>query len=356
VIYVIYKMKKVIKTGLFSYGMSGMVFHAPLLHTHPDFVIKKILQRNSDSSKEKYPYVELARDYRELLDDPDIELVIVNTPDHTHYEFTRESLEAGKHVIVEKPFTLTVEEGEKLIKLARKKGKILSIFQNRRWDGDFLTVKKIVEEKLLGRLVEFESHFDRYRNYIKDNWKEDPSCKSGTLYNLGSHTIDQALVLFGMPEYVNADIRILRKGGKVDDSFDIRLGYRDIKVTVRGGYLVREQGPRYILHGTEGSFLKSGIDPQEEKLTQGHFPDETDWGIDPEENWGILNTTVNGLHFRGRIETFPGTYSDYYTNIYNVLASGKELMVKPRESLNVIKIIQAAYESSKSKETIGLKA
>lgn len=349
-------MKKVIKTGIFSYGMSGMVFHAPLLHTHPDFLIKKILQRNSDSAKERYPDIELARDYRELLDDPEIELVIVNTPDHTHYEFARESLEAGKHVIVEKPFTLTVEEGEKLIYLAGKKNRMLSIFQNRRWDGDFLTVKRIVEERLLGRLVEYESHFDRYRNYIKENWKEDPACKSGTLYNLGSHTIDQVLVLFGMPEYVNADIRILREGGKVDDSFDIRLGYRDIKVTVRGGYLVREQGPRYILHGTEGSFLKSGIDPQEEKLTQGYFPDEPDWGIETMENWGILNTTFNGLHFRGKIETLPGAYPDYYTNIYNVLVSGRKLEVKPDEALNVIKIIQAAYQSSKSKKSIGFKA
>jgi scyllo-inositol 2-dehydrogenase (NADP+) len=348
------KMKKVIKTGIFSYGMSGMVFHAPLLHTHPMFEIKKILQRKSNTSREKYPYIELARDYEELLNDPEIELIIVNTPDHTHYEFAKASLEANKHVVVEKPFTLTVNEGEKLINLAKKKNRMLSVFQNRRWDGDFLTVQKIIEKKLLGRLVEFESHFDRYRNYIKDNWKEDPTCKSGTLYNLGSHTIDQALVLFGMPGYVNADIRILRTGGQVDDSFDIRLGYPDIKVTVRGGYLIREKGPRYILHGTEGSFLKSGIDPQEEKLTQGHFPDEPDWGIDLEENWGILNTTSNGLHFRGKVETLPGDYADYYTNIYNVLVNGHELMVKPEEALNVIKIIQAAYESNKLKKSIEL--
>ncbi|UCH13347.1 MAG: oxidoreductase [Bacteroidales bacterium] len=347
-------MKKVIKTGIFSYGMSGMVFHAPLLHTHPNFEIKKILQRNSDSSKEKYPYVEIAKNRKDLLDDPEIELIIVNTPDDTHYAFTRESLEANKHVVVEKPFTLTVDEGVKLIDLAKKKKRMLSVFQNRRWDGDFLTVKKVIEEKLLGRLVEYESHFDRYRNYIKDNWKEDPDCKSGTLYNLGSHTIDQALVLFGMPKSVNADIRMLRAGARVDDSFDIRLEYPGPKVTIRGGYLVREQGPRYILHGTEGSFLKSGTDPQEECLTQGQFPDEPGWGTEPANNWGIINTTVNGLHFRGKIETLPGAYSEYYSNIYDVLASGRELIVKPEESLNVIKIIQAAYESNKLKRSIEL--
>lgn len=334
--------------------MSGMVFHTPLLHTHPNFEIKKILQRNSDSSKEKYPYVELARNKKELLDDPEIELIIVNTPDDTHYGFVRESLEANKHVVVEKPYTLTVDEGEKLIDLARKKKKMLSVFQNRRWDGDFLTVKKVIEEKLLGRLVEYESHFDRYRNYIKNNWKEDSGCKSGTLYNLGSHTIDQALVLFGMPESVNADIRMLRAGARVDDSFDIRLEYPEIKVTIRGGYLVREQGPRYILHGTEGSFLKSGTDPQEEMLIQGHFPDEPGWGTETVNNWGILNTTVNGLHFRGEIETLPGAYSDYYSNIYDVLVNRQELIVKPEESLNVIKIIQTAYDSSKLKRSIKL--
>lgn len=347
-------MKKVIKTGIFSYGMSGMVFHAPLLHAHTNFEIKKILQRNSDSLKEKYPYVEVARNKKELLDDPEIELIIVNTPDDTHYGFARESLEANKNVVVEKPFTLTVDEGEKLINLAHKNKSMLSVFQNRRWDGDFLTVKKVIEQKLLGRLVEYESHFDRYRNYIKDNWKEDPDSKSGTLYNLGSHTIDQALVLFGMPKSVSADIRMLRAGARVDDSFDIRLEYPEIKVTIRGGYLMREQGPRYILHGTEGSFLKSGMDPQEERLTQGHLPDEPGWGTEPVNNWGILNTTINGLHFRGKIETLPGAYPDYYSNIYEVLVNGRELIVKPEESLNVIKIIQAAYDSSKLKKSIEL--
>jgi predicted dehydrogenase len=345
-------MKNKINTGIVSYGMSGMIFHAPLLHTHPGFDIKKILQRKSDSSGKRYGYIHVARSYSELLNDPGIELLIVNTPDHTHFEFTKNALEAGKHVIVEKPFTLTVAEGEKLIKLAKEKKRILSVFHNRRWDGDFLTVKKVVEGKLLGRLVEYESHFDRYRNYIQDNWKEDPDCKSGTLYNLGSHTIDQVLTVFGIPESVNADIRILRAGGKVDDSFDIRLEYPGIKVTVKGGYLVREQGPRYILHGTEGSFLKTGIDPQEEDLKKGRNPDEQGWGTDQEENWGLLNTNINGLHFRGTVETLPGAYTDYYTNIYDVIRNGKQLIVKPDEALNVIKIIEAAYKSSKLKRAI----
>ena len=345
-------MKNKINVGIASYGMLGMIFHAPLLHTHPGFEIKKILQRKGDTSGKRYGYINVAKSYKELLNDPDIKIIIVNTPDHTHYEFTKESLEAGKHVIVEKPFTLTVGEGEKLIKLAKEKKRILSVFHNRRWDGDFLTVKKVIEGKLLGKLVEYESHFDRYRNYIQNNWKEDPGCKSGTLYNLGSHTIDQALIIFGMPESVNADIRILRTGGKVDDSFDIRLGYPDIKVTVKGGYLVREEGPRYILHGTEGSFLKSGIDPQEEDLKQGHYPNEPGWGTEQEENWGLLNTNINGMHFKGIIETLPGAYPDYYTNIYDVIRNGKRLMVTPEEALNVIKIIEAAYKSSSLKRIV----
>lgn len=343
---------KQVVTAIVSYGMSGSIFHAPLLHTHPGFLLKTILQRTSNSALEKYPYVTIARTFEDLLSDKEIELVVVNTPDDMHYEFASRALNAGKHVIVEKPFTTIVEDGIKLIALAKKNKRLLSVFQNRRWDGDFLTVHKIIRQNILGRLVEYEAHFDRYRNYIQDSWKERPEHQTGTLYNLGSHLIDQALVLFGMPEAVYADVRIMRTAGRVDDAFDLKLYYNDVKVTLKAGYLVREPGARFMVHGTKGSFVKHGIDPQEEDLKQGRLPHDKGWGTEPESEWGILNTDMNGIHVRKKVETVAGCYIDYYSNIFEVIKKGAELAVKPEEALDVIKIIEAAYRSSEIRQLI----
>jgi predicted dehydrogenase len=257
--------------------------------------------------------------------------------------------------VVEKSFTVTVKEGKELIELAGKKNKVLSVFQNRRWDGDFMTVRKIIENKLLGRLVEYESHYDRYRNFIKEGtWKEDPDSMTSILDDLGSHMIDQVLVLFGMPGSVYADIRKIRTGTKVNDYFHLELSYSDIKVTIKGSYLVREAGPRYTLHGTEGSFLKWGVDPQEEALLQGIYPNESGWGKEPDSQWGTLNTNIDNLHFQGKLETIPGAYINYFTNIYNAIAKGEELAVIPSEALNIIRVIEAARESDRLKKVIDI--
>jgi predicted dehydrogenase len=289
--------------------------------------------------------VQVVRKAEDILNDPEIDIVLVNTPDHTHFEYTKAALEAGKHVVVEKPFIHEIAEGEALIDLAHRKGRVLTVFQSRRWEGDFITIQKIIENKLLGRLVVYEAHFDRFRNFIRDSWKEKAGLKASTLYNLGSHLIDQALVLFGMPDAVYADLRKQRTGSEVDDLFDLNLYYPGLKVTLKSSYLVREQGPRFMLHGTEGSYVKYGIDPQEEALVAGRYPNEADWGREPEANWGILNTDMNGIHFKGPVETYPGCYQNFYYNLYDSLVNGKEPAVKAEESLNVIKIIKAAYES-----------
>lgn len=338
-------MTRIIRIGVLSYGMSGNVFHAPMLHVNPHYDMVKIMQRSGNSALDRYSYVKIVRNVHEIINDPDIDLVLVNTPDHTHYEFTKAALEAGKHVVVEKPFIQEIHEGEELINLAAEKGKILTVFQNRRWEGDFLTIRKIINNNLLGRLVEFEAHFDRFRNFIRDSWKEKAENKTGTLYNLGSHLIDQAIVLFGMPDAVYADIRQQRTGSLVDDLFDLSLYYPNVKVTLKSSYLVREPGPRYMLHGTEGSFIKYGADPQEEALTSGHFPDEPGFGQEEEAKWGILNTSLNELHYRGPVETIAGCYHEFYNQLYETIVNGKELTVKPEESLNGIRIIKAAYES-----------
>ena len=342
-------MSETINTAILSYGMSGRVFHGPLLKAHPAFEVVKIWERTKNESAELFGSEVVVRSLDEILQDKTIALVIVNTPDATHFEMVKKALEAGKHVVVEKPFVTQAAQGEELISLARQNGLVLSVFQNRRWDGDFLTIKKIINEQLLGRLVEYESHFDRYRNYIQPNtWKEKADAWAGLVRNLGSHLIDQALCLFGKPSAVHADIRVMRTGGEVDDFFDIDLFYENVKVKLKSSYLVREAGPRFILHGTEGSFLKWGTDPQEEMLKSGHIPNEPGWGAEDEKFWGLLNTSAGGLHTRGRVESLAGDYSAFYSNLSDAILKRAELAVKPDESLLGIKIIEAAFESSKA--------
>ena len=348
-------MNRKIITGIASFGMSGKVFHGPLLTNHVGFQLKTIVERTKNEAAALYPGVEIIREYEKLLQDKEIELVIVNTPDHTHYDLALEAINAGKHVIVEKPFTQTLEQAYALIEAAREKGVMLSVFQNRRWDGDFLTVQQVIQNNLLGKLVEFESHFDRFRNYIQPGtWKENADTGTGTLYNLGSHLIDQAVVLFGVPDSVNAEISILRPGGEVDDCFDIRLSYNYIKVTLKASYLVREQGPKYFLHGVNGSFVKSGLDVQEDALKAGGMPGTPGWGTEGEQSWGILNTDIGGLHYKGKIETLPGNYLAYYDNIYDHIIKGKPLAVKAEQAAETIKIIMAAFKSNELHQTIQL--
>lgn len=338
-------MKK-IKTGIASFGMSGKVFHAPLLAAHPEFELTAICERSKNLASALYPNTRIVNSFDQLIGDPDIELVVVNTPDTTHYEFVKKALQAGKHVVVEKPFVFTVGEGEELIALAEEKGLLLSVFQNRRWDGDFLTIQDILNKKLLGRVVEFRSSFQRFRNFVVSNtWKEEKNRFVGTTYNLGAHMIDQALVLFGMPQGVFARIAALRDESLVDDYYHILLIYKDLQVSLSAGYLMREEAPRYIIHGTLGSFVKSGIDPQENDLKNGVIPGTKNWGKEPESQWGILHTEIDGEVIRRKEETIPGNYSAYYDNIADCLRKDASPMVPAQENLMLIRVLEAAFQS-----------
>ena len=346
-------MSKIIHVGLASYGMSGMVFHSPLIEANPHFKLDKILERTKNLSKYEHPEATIVRSYSDILSDPVINLIVVNTPDTFHYEMCHQALEAGKNVVVEKPFTQSVSKAEELINLAKTKGLILTVFQSRRLEGDFITIQKILKEKLLGRLTEFESHFDRYRTYIAQNtWKETGNEKIGVLYNLGSHIIDQALVLFGMPASVTAHLDILRDNGTITDYFDIRLQYNKFAAILKCSYLVRHPGPRYSIHGTLGSFHKWGTDPQEEALKNHHTPDETNWGKEENSQWGIIDTNINDVHICGKVETIPGNYNFFYDNLYNVLTKGEKLLVEPEQSRDGLIIMEACIKSNKEKKTI----
>ena len=337
-----------IKTGLAAFGMSGQIFHAPFISTHPAFELTAIVERTKSLSKERYPSAQIVRSFDELLAMDEVELVVVNTPDNTHYVYARKALEAGKHVIVEKPFTSTCAEGESLIALARSKGLMLSVYQNRRWDSDFLTVRQILSEGKLGRLVEFESTYPRYRNFIKPGtWKETGEMGGGLTYNLGSHLLDQAVQLFGVPEAVFADMAVLRDGGQVDDYFVIHLLRPalapEVRITLKASYLMCEPEPRFVLHGTEGSFVKQGMDPQEEALNAGRMPGTTGWGVEDESTWGLLHTEKA----KYRYPSVPGNYGGFYDEVYRHLRFAGPLSTDAAGVLPVIRLIEAAWESSR---------
>ncbi len=346
-------MSRPIKTAIASYGMSGQVFHGPSLKVNSGFDVVQILERSKTLSKGLFPEVEIVQTYNKIIENPEVELVIVNTPDALHYEMAKQAIEAGKNLVVEKPLAQKSSEAEELVNLANKKGVVFTVYQNRRWDGDFRTVQKIMEEAKFGRLIEFESHFDRYRTYIAPNtWKEEGDEYSGVLYNLGSHMVDQAYVLFGMPKAVTAHLRIVRKVGVVSDYYDIRLEYDGFAALLKCSYLVKDAGPRYTIHGEYGTFYKSGIDPQEEMLKAGHLPNEEDWGTEPIEDWGTLFYEEDGEDLEELVETFPGDYTLFYDNVYNAIRSGAELEVKPEQAVDVLKILEACLQSDKERRTV----
>lgn len=339
-----------IRTALCSFGMSGRVFHGPLLTIHPDFDLVSVWQRTKSDAAEVYPGIRIERSLEALLADEELELVIVNTPGHTHFEYARMALEAGKHVIVEKAFTSTVEEADELIRLAKREGLLLSVFQNRRWDSDFLSVKQVIESGELGRMVEYEARYDRYRPLVGDSWKEEKGPGNGILYNLGSHIIDQVLVLFGLPQWLWADLDIQRRGAKVPDHFQIVLGYPDKKVNLGARYLSLAEQPKYKVWGEEGSYIKYGEDPQEAALAAGGTPDDVHWGEEASEAWGELTIVKNGEKTSRKIESPAGNYSRYYDQISAVLAGQETEIVTAEQAREVILIICLAMASSKDKE------
>lgn len=340
---------KILNVGLIGFGLSGRYFHSPFLSTNPGFKIKTVVERSKNEAQEFDPAIENARSVDELLSDESIDLVFICTPNDTHFPYAMDALENGKHVVIEKPFSATEEEAKQLIAVAEEKGLILTAYQNRRWDSDFLTIKKLLEEDKLGDIVEYECRYDRFRQVVPtESWKEKSVPVGGNLYNLGPHLIDQALVLFGEPETVTAEIRNVRPNSEIDDYFDVRLGYPDKLVIVKSSLMVYENFLRYTLHGTKGSFIKGGLDPQEETLRKDILPTVEPWGKEPEDRWGKLHS----IDFTGTIESESGDYAPFYQNVYDAIVHGAELAVKPSEILRTTRVIDLAFQSSKEKKVM----
>lgn len=352
-----YFMTKTINVGLIGFGMAGRVFHAPTITSVPGLQLSKIRETkepNINIIGNRYPNAMVVNDSRVIFDDPQIDLVVIATPNTSHYSLAKEALLAGKNVVVDKPFTITTAEADELIALAGQQNKLLSVYQNRRFDSTTHTAKKIIDSGILGTLVECELRYDRFRNALRPNaWREEDLPGSGILYDLGAHLIDQAQYFFGRPQAITADVRVQRPGAKATDNFEVILHYPNLKVTLKAGMLVREKPPHILLLGDKGTYIKYGMDVQEEALKAGYSPkDIPNWGQEPEDLWGTINTDVNGLHIIGKIESEPGDYSAYYTNIYEVLTGSEKLLVTPETARNTIRIIELAIQSSEEKRTI----
>jgi predicted dehydrogenase len=347
-------MNKIIKTGICSYGMSGKLFHAPFIAAHPGFELTAIVERNKEESRTRYPQSRLYRSVDELINDASIELVIVNTPVQTHCDISKQAISAGKHIIVEKPFTVTSKEGEEIVALAKQKGVSLFVYQNRRYDGDYHAVKHVIQQKLLGELQEMEIHYDRYRSDPSGKaHKEGNLPAAGTLFDLGAHMIDQSLQLFGWPNAIYADTDIMRKGFGATDYYELLLFYKNkLRVRIKSSMLSRELLPAYILQGTKGSFFQQRSDQQEEQLLAGKKPSLGTWAPATASPDGLLHTEINNEIVRKPVTSVPGNYMGYFDDVYKCIVQGAPNPVPGEDGVKVIKLIEAAIQSSDEKRTI----
>jgi len=346
---------RIIKTALLSYGMSGKIFHAPFIAAHPGFKLCGAWERSNKNIQQNYPDATSYATLEALLADETIELVIVNTPNDSHYEYATKVLQAGKHVVVEKAFTTSVAQGEALKALAQKQDKMISVYQNRRFDSDCRTVQRVIADKLLGDIVEAEFHYDRFKPLVGPKLhKEMPNPGAGLLMDLGPHLIDEALHIFGMPNALFADICITRPNSKVDDWFDMRLYYPSLSVRLKAGNIVREAIPANVIHGMKGSFIKTRGDVQEADLLAGKKPGNDNWGTEPASEQGLLHTEIEGKVVRETILSDKGNYGDYYAGMYEAIVNGKPVPVTAEEGINTIRIIEAAIKSNKERREVAL--
>ena len=332
--------------GLIGYGLAGRVFHAPLLATVEGLRLTHVVSSNADAVRRDWPQVQVLPDAAALLAVPGIDLVIVAAPNATHFPLAQQALLAGKHVVVDKPFVVHAGQGEELLRLAAARVRVLSVFHNRRWDGDFLTVREVASGGLLGEIHSYEAHYDRFSPQVGEGWREQDAPGSGVLYDLGSHLIDQALCLFGRPQTVWAEVGRQRSGASAPDFFHVALGYRERRVVLRAGSMVHTPGPRYQLHGTRGSFSKHGIDPQEAALHRGERPGAGDWGCDAPEAYGEIAFENGLLRVTGRVQTLPGAYQTYYRELHGAIVQGGAPPVLAREAVEVVRVIEAAQRSA----------
>ena len=344
-----------INTALVSFGMSGKVFHAPFIASNPNFNLVGSWERSTKNIETAYPGTKSYTSYEELLADTNIDLVVVNSPNDTHYTYVKSALLAGKHVVCEKAFTNTSTEAQELDELARNKGLKLAVYQNRRYDADFLTLQKLIREDAIGELTDVQISFERYRTTLSPKkHKESVSTGSGLLYDLGPHLVDQALLLSGMPLAVFADIRITRKVGVVDDYFTLILYYPGHRITLTSGMVYMTQLPGYKIYGTKGCFIKNRSDIQEADLIAGKIPGTENWGVESEADYGTLYTDHNGLITSQVIPSLAGNYGIFYEKMADAILNNAPVPTTAHEGKNIIRILEAARNSAFNKRVVGV--
>ncbi len=365
---------KCIRVGLIGFGFAGRIFQSNVIEALEGLELAAIVQRSGSEAATAFPHAKIVPSVEALLEDTSIQLVVVATPNATHLPIARQCLLADRDVVIDKPFALNSGEAAELIRLARARHRLLSVYQNRRWDGDFQTVRKLLDSDQLGRLVKFESHYDRYRLAPRLHaWREDGSPGGGVLFDLGAHLVDQALVLFGVPQSIWASVRVEREGARSDDAFDLYLHYpaslaqlsassvsssvsgpapSGLGVWLRATCLARAPGPRFTLNGTLGTFRKFGIDPQEAHLLAGDMFSSKPWGLENPEHWGTLTMDEGGEPISTRIPTEPGDYRSYYINLRDAIHGNAALEVTPLQAWKTIRTLEMAMESSRTGCTI----
>jgi len=338
-------MAKTLKAGIVGYGFATKTFHAPLISAVPGLELAAVSSGDAAKVGADWPELPVFDSPEALFACEEIELVVIPTPNETHFPLAAQALAAGKHVVVDKPFTLSTGEARELIALARRHDRLLSVFHNRRWDSGFLTLQAVLREGSLGRVTHFESHFDRYRPKVQQRWRESAGLGGGLWYDLGSHLLDQALQLFGTPEAIWLDTARQRDGAVADDWFHALLRYGEMRVILHGSALVAATGPHFAVHGTSGSFVKFGLDPQEDALKAGLRPGAPGWGADM--NVGRL-TFQSGDAVAGQaVQCVPGDYLAYYAAIRDAIRLGTANPVPAEQALQVMQLIELGMESAR---------
>lgn len=337
-------MTSILKVGIVGYGYATTTFHAPLIAAVPGLQLAAVSSGDPAKVGIDRPELPVFTSPQALFACDEIELIVIPTPNDTHFPLAAQALAAGKHVVVDKPFTLTTGEAQELIAIARRHDRLLSVFHNRRWDSDFLTLQAVLRSGSLGRVTHFESHFDRYRPQVRGRWRESAGPGSGLWFDLGSHLLDQALQLFGMPQAIWLDLARQRDGVVVDDWFHAVLRYGETRVILHGSALVPDVGPRLTVHGTSGSFVKFGLDPQEEALKAGLQPGVADWGVDPLP--GRLTLRMGDEASEQIVASAPGNYLAYYAAIRDAIRLGTPNPVSAEQALQVMRLIECGIASA----------
>lgn len=341
-----------IRVGLIGYGYASKTFHAPLIVGTPGMELAAVSSSDETKVHADWPTMPVVSDPHHLFNDPSIDLIVVPTPNDTHFPLAKAALEAGKHVVVDKPFTVTLSQARELDALAKSRGQLLSVFHNRRWDSDFLTLKTLLADGTIGEVAYFESHFDRFRPQVRNRWREQAGVGSGIWYDLGPHLLDQAITLFGLPVSLTVDLAQLRPGAQATDYFHAVLAYPQRRVVLHGSLLAAAESARYIVHGTRGSYIKYGLDPQEDRLKAGERLPQEDWGYDMRD--GVLTLAQGEVMAEQTLLTVPGNYPAYYAAIRDALTGHGENPVPAVQAIQVMELIELGIESAKKRATLNL--